>query len=160
MSNYDFGIYFGGYSMVIAYSKDDRADVIVNEAGDRTTPSALAVLNNDYSIGLPVKQNLIRNSANSILNTKHFIGKSLNDSSLKEIIKKVPCLKEMDKNEQVVFKVTKNEKEVAITLKQAIEIELKYLLDLAKTSLGLKDTLNCVLSVPCYFTIEQKKFLE
>ena len=75
----DLGVYFGGSSMVIAYSTgSDKNSVIVNEAGYRYTPAVLAIdSNNEYSVGLPAKHNLIRNAKNTILYGKHFIGKKV-----------------------------------------------------------------------------------
>lgn len=72
----DIGLYFGGSSMSIAYFRDDKVSIIVNESGDRSTPSVLAVNEKEYSVGLPAKQNLIRNSKNTILYAKHFICKN------------------------------------------------------------------------------------
>lgn len=91
----DIGLHFGGSSMTIAYSKDDKLSIIVNEAGDRYTPSVLAINENEYSVGLPAKQNLIRNSKNTILHSKHFIGK--NTSKLDQsLTQKLDC--EVKKN--------------------------------------------------------------
>lgn len=72
--------------MSIAFSKDDKLSIIVNESGDRSTPSILAVEENEFSVGLPAKQNRIRNSKNTILYSKHLIGK--NSSQIEDSIKK------------------------------------------------------------------------
>lgn len=158
----DFGIYYGGTSMVIAYFRDGKNDVIVNEAGDRTTPSVLAVNDNEILIGLNPKQNLIRNSENTILYAKHLIGKTSieNDENLDQILKKDYCKVRVDeKANEIVFDVEKNGKDFTLGVRQVVEYELKFLLDLAKSSLGIKDNLNAVLSVPCYFSEEQTKIL-
>jgi molecular chaperone DnaK (HSP70) len=86
----DLGVYFGGSSMVIAYSREDKLSVIVNEAGDRSTPSVLAINSNEYSVGLPAKHNLIRNSKNTIQHSKHFIGKRL-DQIDNHLAQKLEC---------------------------------------------------------------------
>lgn len=86
----DLGIYFGGSSMSIAFSRDDNLSIIVNESGDRSTPSILAIEEQEFLVGLPAKQNRIRNSKNTILYSKHFIGK--NSSQIDELIKqKIDC---------------------------------------------------------------------
>jgi hypothetical protein len=59
-----------------------------------------------------------------------------------------------------LFDVEKNEKEITLALHQVIEYELKYLIDLAKSSLGVKDNLNAVLAVPCYFNEDQTRILK
>ena len=42
----NIGIYFGGSSLVLAYYRGGgNVEVIVNEAGDRTTPAYVAISN-------------------------------------------------------------------------------------------------------------------
>jgi hypothetical protein len=64
-----------------------------------------------------------------------------------------------EKANEIVFDVEKNGKDFTLGVRQVVEYELKFLLDLAKSSLGIKDNLNAVLSVPCYFSEEQTKIL-
>ena len=86
----DIGVYFGGSSMSIAFYRDDNSSIIVNEAGDRSTPSVVATNENEFSVGLPAKQNMIRNSKNTILYTKHFICKNLQQID-SDLIQKLDC---------------------------------------------------------------------
>ena len=39
----DLGVHYGGSSMQIAYVRDENRSIIVNETGDRWTPSIFAV---------------------------------------------------------------------------------------------------------------------
>lgn len=64
-----------------------------------------------------------------------------------------------EKTNEVLFDIEKNDDIVSLTLKSVIERQLKYLNDLAKSSLSLKDNLNAVLSVPCYFNNDQISIL-
>ena len=86
----DLGVYFGGSSMTIGYCRDDNVSIIVNEAGDRSTPSVVAMNENEFSVGLPAKQNMIRNSKNTIMYTKHFICKSAEQMDA-DLVKKLEC---------------------------------------------------------------------
>ena len=45
-------------------------------------------------------------------------------------------------------------------INEVVKLKLKYLYDLAKTNLGIKETLNAVISVPCYFSTDQAHALE
>ena len=90
MASLDVGIYFGGSSMSIAYSRDEKLSIIVNEAGYRSTPSALSLSENEYLVGIPAKQNLIRNSPNTILYAKHFVGKTC-ETADKDLIQRLGC---------------------------------------------------------------------
>lgn len=154
----DLGIYFGGSSMTIAYSRDDKLSVIVNEAGDRYTPAVVGINGNEFSVGLPAKQNLIRNSRNTVLYAKHFFQEDLSQVD-PDLIKRNDCQIEMNKNNQIVFLVEKNEKPYELTISEAIEKELNYLFELAKSNLGIKEC-DAVLSVPKYFTEKQTEFLK
>ena len=86
----DLGVYFGGYSMTVAYYRDDNCSVIVNEAGDRSTPSVVAINENEFSIGLPAKQNMIRNAKNTVSYTKHFICNTLKQVD-QDLLQKLEC---------------------------------------------------------------------
>lgn len=125
-SSIDLGIYFGGSSMVIAYSRDDKVSVIVNESGDRSTPTALAITGAEYSVGLPAKQNLIRNAHNTILYSKHFIEQNLQRIDKYFIDKLQVEVKDLSESE-IAFLVEKNSKSYELSLSECIEKELKYL---------------------------------
>lgn len=135
-NNYiDVGVYFGGSSMVVAYGKPgdsaDKVSVIVNEAGDRSTPAVVALNASEFSVGLPAKQNLIRNSANTIQYAKHMIGKTLEQIDA-HFVSKLDCqLKEIDSvgglGRQVAFLVNKDSKTYELSLSEAIEKQLAYL---------------------------------
>lgn len=132
----DVGVYFGGSSMVVAYGKPgdsaDKVSVIVNEAGDRSTPAVVALNASEFSVGLPAKQNLIRNSANTIQYAKHMIGKTLEQIDA-HFVSKLDCqLKEIDCGgggieRQVAFLVNKDSKTYELSLSEAIEKQLAYL---------------------------------
>jgi len=105
---YSFGIYYGGSSMNIAYCKDDQCSIIVNESGYRSTPSMFAINGNEFSVGLPVKQNLIRNSSNTISYAKHFIADPVESSKNQQLLDRLEC--EVNRphfsysNFQIIFK--------------------------------------------------------
>jgi molecular chaperone DnaK len=84
------GIQFGGSNMCIAYSRDEKLSIIVNEAGYRTTPAVVSFTDEECLVGIPAKQNIIRNSKSTILYTKHFIGKSV-DTVEKEFVQRLDC---------------------------------------------------------------------
>jgi molecular chaperone DnaK (HSP70) len=88
---YSFGIYYGGSSMNIAYCKDDQCSIIVNESGYRSTPSMFAINGNEFSVGLPVKQNIIRNSSNTISFAKHFIADPVEPSKNQQLLDRLEC---------------------------------------------------------------------
>ncbi|KAK9367666.1 heat shock protein 70 family [Lipomyces kononenkoae] len=71
------GISFGNGNSSIAFpAKDGKVEVIANQDGDRSIPSVLAYVGEDEYHGFQGKAQLIRNSPNTIVNFRDFIGKS------------------------------------------------------------------------------------
>lgn len=155
----DLGVFFGGSSMSISYFREDKVTVVVNEAGDRTTPALLAIEESAISVGLPAKQNLIRNSKNTIGFTKNFIGYTDLESINKDLIQKLGCEVIIGEDKQIRFCVEKDDKPYEMSLAEAMEHQFDYLIDLAKTSLGAKECDIC-LNYPNNFTAEQCTFLK
>lgn len=154
----DLGVHYGGSSMKIAFVRDENQSILVNETGDRFTPTIIAVNDTEFSIGLPAKQNMIRNGQNTILYSKHFLCNDLTKVS-ESIKKKNQCEVKVNENSEVVFSVEKEGEPYELTLSEVVEKQLKFLVDLTKTSFNTKQ-LDTVLSVPCYFSDGETKFLK
>lgn len=153
----DLGVQYGGSSMKIAFVRDETRSIIVNEDGNRYTPTITAINDTEFSIGLPAKQNMIRNAQNTILHAKHYMCNDL--TKVHEMVsRKNRCEVKMNENNELVFSVERGEEPYELTLAKCIERQLQFLVDLAKSSLKAKET-NTVLSVPCYFTEEETNFL-
>jgi len=154
----DLGVHYGGSSMKIAVVRDDNRSIIVNEHGDRSTPSIMAMNDTELSIGLPAKQNMIRNAANTIVHSKHLLRNDQTKIS-PEMLKKNQCLVNVSENSKLVFSVDKGGEPFELPLEECVEHQLKFLNDLAKSSLNLKET-EAVLAVPCYFSSEESDLLK
>ncbi|KAG7101158.1 Ribosome-associated complex subunit SSZ1 like protein [Verticillium longisporum] len=68
------GLAFGNSNSSIAYTVDDKAEVIANEDGDRQIPSILSYVDGDEYYGQQAKAFLVRNPKNSIGYFKEFVG--------------------------------------------------------------------------------------
>lgn len=154
----DLGVHYGGSSMKIAFVRDDTRSIIVNETGDRYTPAITAMNETEFSVGLPAKQNMIRNAANTILLSKHYMS---HDLSLvgPSIVKKNQCQVKVNEHNKVVFSIEKDGKPFELCLNEVVEGQLTFLYNLAKSSLNVKE-LSTVLSVPCYFSQAESDFLK
>ncbi|KAM3428439.1 hypothetical protein MY4824_008813 [Beauveria thailandica] len=69
------GITFGNTNSSIAYTVDDKAEVIANEDGDRQIPTVLSYANGDEYYGAQAKAFLVRNPSNTIAYFRDFLGK-------------------------------------------------------------------------------------
>ncbi len=107
---------------------------------------------------MPAKQNMIRNAQNTILHAKHYMSNDL--AQVHEIVsRKNTCEVKMNENNELLFSVEKGEGPYDVSLSEAVERQLQFLVDLAKSSLKVKET-NTVLAVPCYFTEAESNFLK
>ncbi|KAJ6783514.1 hypothetical protein PWT90_02045 [Aphanocladium album] len=69
------GITFGNSNSSIAYTVDDKAEVIANEDGDRQIPTVLSYVDGDEYYGAQAKAFLVRNPNNTIAYFRDFLGK-------------------------------------------------------------------------------------
>jgi len=154
----NLGVHYGGSSMKIAFVRDENRSIIVNETGDRSTPSIFAINDSEISIGLPAKQNMIRNAKNTMLHSKHLFANDLSKVD-ENILKKNQSEIKINEHEEIVFSVEKDGEPIDLTLSEVVEKQLTFLYDLAKSSLNVKQH-DAVLSVPCYFTTQETEFLK
>jgi molecular chaperone DnaK (HSP70) len=68
------GITFGNSNSSIAYTVDDKAEVIANEDGDRQIPTVLSYVDGDEYYGGQAKAFLVRNPDNTIANFRDYLG--------------------------------------------------------------------------------------
>ncbi|KIH87395.1 hypothetical protein SPBR_04806 [Sporothrix brasiliensis 5110] len=69
------GISFGNSNSSIAYTFDDRVEVIANEDGDRQIPTVLSYVDGEEYYGQQAKNFLVRNSKNTVAYFKDLLGK-------------------------------------------------------------------------------------
>ena len=101
---------------------------------------------------------MIRNSKNTILLAKHFLSNDLAKIG-DEILKRNDCEVKLNKSNEIVFLIEKGGSAYELAVTEAIEKQLRYLNDLAKSSLSIKE-FDTVLSTPCYFTQQESDLLK
>ncbi|RCI14034.1 hypothetical protein L249_8290 [Ophiocordyceps polyrhachis-furcata BCC 54312] len=69
------GIAFGNSNSSIAFTIDDKAEVIANEDGDRQIPTILSYVDGDEYYGSHAKAFLVRNPSNTIAHFRDLLGK-------------------------------------------------------------------------------------
>ena len=75
------GIDLGSTNSCVAVMEGDKATVIVNEEGARTTPSVIALKGGDRKVGMTAKRQQIINPKETVILIKRFMGATYDDSA-------------------------------------------------------------------------------
>ncbi|KAM0307596.1 hypothetical protein HYE67_000733 [Fusarium culmorum] len=151
------GITFGNSNSSIAYTVDDKAEVIANEDGDRQIPTVLSYVDGDEYYGGQAKAFLVRNPENTIANFRDFLGQEFKSI---DPTHSHASAHPQDVSGSVAFTVKDNVKEDASSISVS-EITTRYLQRLvgsASDYLGKKVT-SAVVTVPTNFSEKQREAL-
>ncbi|KAM0439596.1 hypothetical protein ACHAPT_000688 [Fusarium lateritium] len=153
------GITFGNSNSSIAFTVDDKAEVIANEDGDRQIPTVLSYVDGDEYYGGQAKNFLVRNPDNTIANFRDFLGQEFKAI---DPTHSHASAHPQDSAGSVIFTVKDkdDEEEEASTLSVS-EVATRYLRRLvgsASDYLGKKVT-SAVITVPTNFSAKQKEAL-
>ncbi|KAG6183264.1 hypothetical protein E4U27_001465 [Claviceps purpurea] len=152
------GITFGNSNSSIAFTVDDKAEVIANEDGDRQIPTALSYVDGDEYYGTQAKAFLVRNPSNSIAYFRDFLGKEFKS------IDPTHChaaAHPQDNNGSVFFSVKDKDGESeasSVPVSDAATRYLRRLVASASDYLGKKVT-SAVITVPTNFDDKQREAL-
>ncbi len=147
------GIDLGTTNSCVAIIENNKAKVIENSEGDRTTPSIIAYTkNNDILVGQPAKRQAITNPENTFFAIKRLIGRKFNDKEVQRDVNIMPYKIVSSNNGDAWIQV--NNKKIAPPQISA-EI-LKKMKKTAEDYLGEKIS-EAVITVPAYFNDTQRQ---
>ncbi|KAK3943087.1 ribosome-associated complex subunit SSZ1 [Diplogelasinospora grovesii] len=153
------GIMFSNSNSSIAYTVDDKAEVIANEDGDRQIPTILSYMDGDEYYGQQAKNFLVRNPKNTVAYFREFLGKDF--KSIDPTHNHASAHPE-EANGTVSFTITDKEGEDAAPSTLSVqEIATRYLRRLVTSAseyIGKKVT-SAVITVPTNFNEKQKAAL-
>ncbi|RSL92224.1 hypothetical protein CDV31_015254 [Fusarium ambrosium] len=152
------GITFGNSNSSIAFTVDDKAEVIANEDGDRQIPTVLSYVDGDEYYGGQAKNFLVRNPDNTIANFKDFLGQ---DFKAIDPTHSHASAHPQDAAGSVVFTVKDKGSEDEASSVSISEVATRYLRRLvgsASDYLGKKVT-SAVITVPTNFSEKQREAL-
>ncbi|KAK2600824.1 hypothetical protein N8I77_010331 [Diaporthe amygdali] len=148
------GITFGNSNSSIAYTIDDKAEVIANEDGDRQIPTILSYVDGEEYYGGQAKNFLVRNPNNTVAYFKDFLGK---DFKSIDPTHNHASAHPQESNSTIAFTIKDKEGDEASTVSVS-EVTTRYLRRLvgsASDYLGKKVT-SAVVTVPTNFSDAQK----
>ena len=139
------------YSCVGVY-RNGGVEIIVNESGNRTTPSWVSFIDDEIIIGEGAKNQSGKYPKNTVYDSKRLIGRNFNDSEVQSDMKHWPFT--VDKNEEDQPIITVDDKKF---LPQEISaMILKKMKQISENYLG-QNISKAVITVPAYFNGAQRK---
>ncbi len=148
------GIDLGTTNSCVAVMEGGDAKVIVNEEGNRTTPSIIAFKDGEKLVGQVAKRQAVTNPENTIYSAKRFIGRRFDE--VQEEIKRVPYKVVKKGNDDCGFSVTDGGSEKIMSPEEMGAAVLAKLKKVAEDYLGQEVT-DAVVTVPAYFNDAQRQ---
>ncbi|KAH9299501.1 hypothetical protein KI387_031183 [Taxus chinensis] len=150
------GIDLGTTYSCVGVWQHDRVEIIVNDQGNRTTPSMVAFTSDERLVGDAAKFQVSTNPANTVFDVKRLIGRPYSDPCVQTDSKLWPFTVVPGLNDKPMIEVVyKGEK------KQFAAEEISCMV-LIKMRMIAEQYLNCdvknaVITVPAYFNDSQKR---
>ncbi len=147
------GIDLGTTNSCVAVMENNKAKVLENAEGDRTTPSVVAyTLEGEILVGQPAKRQAITNPKNTLFAIKRLIGRKFSDSEVQRDVNIMPY-KIISANNGDAWIEVKSDK---LSPPQISAEVLKKMKKTAEDYLGEKIS-EAVITVPAYFNDTQRQ---
>ncbi|KAJ0829514.1 putative Heat shock protein 70 family [Helianthus annuus] len=150
------GIDLGTTYSCVAVWKHNRIEIIPNDQGNRTTPSAVAFVDGERIIGDGAKNQVAMNPANTVFDSKRLIGRKFSDSEVQKDIKLWPFKVIEGSSDTPKIVVTYNGKKREFLAEEISSMILGKMKETAEAYLG-KFVKNAVITVPAYFNDSQRQ---
>ena len=149
------GIDLGTTYSCVGVWQNDRADIIANDQGNRTTPSYVAFTDTERLIGDAAKNQVALNPHNTVFDAKRLIGRKFTDSEVQADMKHWP-FKVIDKAGKPVISVEYKGEQKEFTPEEISAMVLIKMRETAESYLG-SAVKNAVITVPAYFNDSQRQ---
>ncbi|XP_054786711.1 heat shock 70 kDa protein 18-like [Prosopis cineraria] len=150
------GIDLGTTYSCVAVWQHDRAEIIVNEQGNRTTPSYVAFTDTQRMVGDAAKNQAALNPTNTVFDAKRLIGRRFSDPLVQSDMNLWPFKIIGGANDKPKIVVNFKSKERHFQPEEISSMILTKMREIAETYLGtlIKDA---VVTVPAYFNNSQRQ---
>ena len=146
------GIDLGTTNSCVAVMEGDKARVVENSEGQRTTPSVVAYTDDETLVGQSAKRQAVTNPHNTLYAVKRLIGRRFKDDVVQKDIKMVPY-KIIEAENGDAWVDAKGEK---LAPPQVSAQVLKKMKKTAEDYLG-EEVTEAVITVPAYFNDAQRQ---
>ncbi|PRQ21871.1 putative Heat shock protein 70 family [Rosa chinensis] len=153
---YAIGIDLGTTYSCVAVWRNNNAEIIPNDQGNRTTPSYVAFTDNERLVGDAAVNQAIRNPTTSIFDAKRLIGRRFSDASVQHDVKLLPfkVIEGAENKPKILIKHNGKTKQFAP--EEISSMILAKMRETAEAYLG-SHVKNAVITVPAYFNNSQRQ---
>ncbi|KAM3683525.1 hypothetical protein ACJW31_12G154200 [Castanea mollissima] len=150
------GIDLGTTYSCVAVWQHERVEIIVNDQGNRITPSYVAFTPTERLVGDAAKNQVARNPINSVFDAKRLIGRRFSDPLVQEDIKLWPFKIICGLDDKPMIVVNYKGEEKNFSAEEISSMVLRMMREIAEAYLGTT-VKNAVVTVPAYFNDSQRK---
>jgi len=150
------GIDLGTTTSCVSVWKNDRAEVIANEQGNRITPSYVAFTSTERLIGDAAKNQASANAKNTIYDAKRLIGRKFSEPTVQNDMRLWPFQVKADKTGKPTIEVDVNEEKKQFYPEEISAMVLGKMKEVAESYLG-EEVTQAVITVPAYFNDSQRQ---
>ncbi|KAK2976862.1 hypothetical protein RJ640_009313 [Escallonia rubra] len=134
----------------------NRVEIIVNDQGNRTTPSCVAFTDTERLIGDAAKNQDAMNPINTVFDAKRLIGRRFSDTSVQSDMKLWPFKVICGADDKPMIAIKYKGKEKQLAPEEVSSMVLVKMREIAEAFLGSKIK-NAVITVPAYFSDSQRQ---
>jgi len=149
------GIDLGTTYSCVGVMKGGRVEILVNDQGNRITPSYVAFTPDERLVGDAAKNQYASNPTNTIFDIKRLIGRKFNERDVQNDMKHFP-FKVINKNGQPNVQVEVGGENRDFTPEEISAMVLGKMKEIAESYLSQKVT-HAVVTVPAYFNDAQRQ---
>ncbi|KAA0198441.1 hypothetical protein HAZT_HAZT005729 [Hyalella azteca] len=154
MAKPTIGIDFGTAKCCVATVRNNKAEVLPNARGDRTTPSWVAFNDVQYLVGGEAKDQALHNPRNSIYGVKNILGRACEDERAVSYRKMYAPIMTKDGNRPMI---TIHRKGDVLKLRPELVAAMLLLRMKQEAEAALGEIGGAVVSVPVYATNAQRE---
>jgi len=155
MTDIAFGIDLGTTTSCVSIYKDGKAEIIPDEAGNRTFASYVSFGKEERLIGNSAKSQSAMNPKNTIYDAKRFIGRLFNDPKIQEIIPRYPFKILDDGKNKPIFEIEYKEEVKRFYPEEISAMILTKAKKMVEDFVG-KEVSKVVITIPAYFNDAQR----
>ncbi|OXV12124.1 hypothetical protein Egran_00113 [Elaphomyces granulatus] len=149
------GIDLGTTYSCVGVMQNGKVEILVNDQGNRITPSYVAFTDEERLIGDAAKNQYSANPERTVFDAKRLIGRKFEDKDVQKDMKNFP-FKLVSKDDKPVVKVDVNKQPKTFTPEEISAMVLGKMKEIAESYLG-KTVTHAVVTVPAYFNDAQRQ---